>query len=474
MNFVQYEFLWFFSIVFVLYWSIRDRMLQNALLVLTSAIFYGWVHPWFLLLVYASASLDFIMGLSMKWWPERKKQFLIASMVGNLSMLGVFKYLDFFVVEFGRVLTNVGLAEDGDYTRLGILLPVGISFYTFQTMSYTISVYRGELTPRRNFIDYLVFVSFFPQLVAGPIERATRLLPQIETDRVFSIDNVRSGFALAMWGAFKKIVIADTLAPYVDKVFIHPNPEFPLIWAATMAFSVQILADFSGYTDLARGTARMLGFDLVRNFDRPYMSASTPEFWRRWHMSLSYWIRDYLLVPLLGQGRTIPFSRYLFATTVTFMLLGIWHGPTWNFVLLGFWNGGWMIFYPYAASVVPESVKAMRGSRKLAILFHQAIPGLVGAMMFRETHLSRIVQHLTQNPFTASHEQWVAGTVVFVVTIAAGTPMVLAMFAEDTFLPRLRKTVWWLPAQTGTWACFAVAMYVFFRVTVRDFVYFAF
>jgi D-alanyl-lipoteichoic acid acyltransferase DltB (MBOAT superfamily) len=310
--------------------------------------------------------------------------------------------------------------------------------------------------------------------VAGPIERATRLLPQIENERVFSLDNVRSGFGLAMWGAFKKVVLADTLAPYVDKVFIHPEPEFPLIWAAAIAFSIQILADFSGYTDIARGTARMLGFDLVRNFDRPFMSTSTPEFWTRWHMSLSFWIRDYLMVPLLGTGKVIPFSRYIFATCVSFFLLAVWHGPTWNFMVLGVWHSSWVIIYQSVTPRVPEWAKAVRGGRYAAIAFHAMVPGLVGALLFREPFLSRIIQHFSQSPFDASREHWIAATVVLAITAAASAPLLLAMVIEDRLLPRLNKTVWYLPAQTGTWAAFAVAMYVFFRVTVRDFVYFAF
>ena len=223
--------------------------------------------------------LPYFVGLGMDKYPLRRKALLIVSLCVNLGMLGTFKYFDFFIENIIAVFEVVGMQTS--MHTLGIFLPVGISFYTFQTMSYTIEVYKGRLKPRKQFTDYIVFVSFFPQLVAGPVERATNLLPQVEKDRVWNTDRFLSGLSLALWGGAKKVMVADTIAPYVDKIFLLDNPSGPMIWAATIGFSIQILADFSGYTDIARGTARMLGFELMENFKHPYLAVNPSDFWRR-------------------------------------------------------------------------------------------------------------------------------------------------------------------------------------------------
>ena len=216
---------------------------------------------------------------------------------------------------------------------LRIVLPVGISFYTFQAMSYTIDVYRGELRARRSLLDVAVFISFFPHLVAGPIQRASFLLPQVEATRRFSIDKARSGFLLICWGFFKKLVIADNVGVIANKVFALADPSFPMLWAGVFAFAIQIYADFSGYTDIARGTSRWLGFELTENFDHPYMARTPSDFWRRWNISLSSWFRDYVYVPLGGsRAGEIAWARNVM---VTFLLSGFWHGASWNYVLWG-------------------------------------------------------------------------------------------------------------------------------------------
>jgi alginate O-acetyltransferase complex protein AlgI len=472
MTFVQSEFFWFMLAVYAAYWILGNRTRQNALLVVASAVFYGWIHPWFLILLYSSAVIDYSMGRAIEQWRPRRRLFLAGSMLANMGMLGFFKYYNFFVENTTVALGSLGLPAN--LSTLNIILPVGISFYTFQTMSYTIDVYRGQVKARTNFLDYLVYVTFFPQLVAGPIERASSLLPQVEKPRVFNLLDLREGFGLAMWGAFKKVVIADTLAPYVDKVFILNEPSGPLIWAATFAFTIQILADFSGYTDMARGTARMLGFKLVENFNHPYMATSTPDFWRRWHMSLSFWIRDYLLVPLLGEAKNVSLARFMWATTVSFLLLGLWHGASWNFVLLGLWNALWMILYPGLTRIIPDKVQKLPGSRWVAIAFFWAVPGSMMSLMFREAHLHRILQHLSQNPLVASRDQWITTVAILAITLTACIPLLIAMFSEKHLKPKLEASVWRLPLQTGLWSFFIISMFVFYRVTTRDFIYFQF
>jgi D-alanyl-lipoteichoic acid acyltransferase DltB (MBOAT superfamily) len=473
MNFVQVEFPIFLLLVLAAYWALRERSWQNRLLVVASGTFYGWVHPWFLLLLYGSAVLDFAMAQAIERFPKNKGWFLAASMSGNLGLLGYFKYFGFFAGNWVTALSAMGFEVHP--ATLGVMLPVGISFYTFQTMGYTVDVYRGELKARSNFVDYLLYVSFFPQLVAGPIERAGRLLPQIESPRVWDLQRTRSGLDLALWGGFKKVVIADTLAPYVDKVYILEDPAGPLLWAATAAFMIQIYADFSGYTDIARGTARMLGFDLQENFNEPFVARTTVEFWQRWHMSLSFWLRDYVLGPLVGDGST-PVTRFRFAwaTMLTFVLIGFWHGASWNFVLFGFFHGFFVIAYGLAIRRVPDWAAKMPGGSQLATVFHLVVVGLVGSMLFREQHVGRIVEHLTRNPLAGSLEEWVAAVVVMSVTAFMTAPLLMGWLWDRYVRARVEMTVWHLPIQTTAWAGYVAVMSVFYRVSAQDFVYFQF
>jgi D-alanyl-lipoteichoic acid acyltransferase DltB (MBOAT superfamily) len=471
MNFVQYEFLVLMATVFVLYWGVRNRVMQNVILVVTSLIFYGWVHPWFLYLLGFSAILDYSVGRLTLAFPDRKKWWLALSIAGNMGMLAFFKYYNFFVENVKVAFESAGIGVN--LSTLDILLPVGISFYTFQTMSYTIDIYRGQLKPRTNFLDYLVYVGFFPQLVAGPIERASNLIPQVEKVRVWNTDRILSGFGLAMWGGFKKVCIADVVAQYVDKVHMLEEPSAALVWAAVAGFGVQILADFSGYTDIARGTSRMLGFELVENFNRPYIATSTPDFWRRWHMSLSSWIADYVYVPLVRGGKAGVF-RLTWAMMLTFFLIGLWHGASWNFIVLGVWHGFFMVAYTLGTPLVPRKIRRMPGATPLAILFHTIVVVGPGGLIFREVNLERVVQHLSQPIWGGTQEQWVAASIVAGVALATSMPMMIAVLVEDNWLPKLRTNRWFLPIQTTFWTAEAVLIFVFYRNTMGDFIYFQF
>ncbi|HHO52942.1 MAG TPA: MBOAT family protein [Deltaproteobacteria bacterium] len=472
MSFVQIEFVWLFLAVFVLYWMLPGGRTQNIVLLCASVVFYGWITPLWVLLLYASATIDFVMAQLMVRSPRHRRVWLGASLTSNLGLLFWFKYFDFFVVNVHDALASLGL--ETSLHALGIVLPAGISFYTFQTMSYTIDVYRGELRPRRSYLDYLVFVSFFPQLVAGPIERAGRLLPQLEQRRVLSWSAVESGLGLALWGGFKKLVIADTLAPYVDKVFLLKDTGGPLIWAATAAFMVQIYADFSGYTDIARGTAKMLGIHLVRNFDEPYRATTTPEFWQRWHMSLSTWIRDYLLAPLLGDADAIRPIRFAVAITVTMVVMGVWHGAGWNFVLFGLFQAACILGYALALRNLPEAARRVPGGRTLAAAFHLTFVGGIGALMFREPSVYRIWMHLSSNPLDATPHQWRAVVTILSLLFVLNTPLVIEHFAKRTVIPRWKRTPWWLPLQTTVWSVYVVLMSISYRTTSMDFIYFQF
>jgi alginate O-acetyltransferase complex protein AlgI len=298
---------------------------------------------------------------------------------------------------------------------------------------------------------------------------------QIERNRYFSWERVLSGLSLAMWGGFKKMCVADTLAPYVDKVFVLKDPAGPMIWAACIGFSVQIFADFSGYTDIARGVARTLGFELTENFKSPYLAASTPEFWQRWHISLSFWIRDYLLVPLLGAGPRLTTFRFVWATVLTFVVIGFWHGASWNFILFGLWHGVWLAFYTLLIRQLPRWTADIPYGRPMAVLFHFFAVSVPGSMLFRETHVSRIWQHLHKSLFDATNDEWVATAVLVGMTLMTATPMMLAHVVERNVLPRVQhQPLVMVPLQTSSWAVFGMAIFVFYRVSASDFIYFQF
>lgn len=327
----------FFAVVACLYVVLPHRG-QNRMLLVASYVFYGAWDWRFLSLIMLSTVVDYFVGLRMEreLQDARRRTLLWVSLGVNLGMLAVFKYFGFFVDSFQSLLASLGYAADP--WALSIVLPVGISFYTFQTLSYTIDIYRRDLKPTRDFLNFALFVSFFPQLVAGPIERAKNLLPNIETPRVLSWENVRRGAVLCLLGLIKKVVIADGIAPSVNAIYASPDPSRIDIVLATWLFAVQIYCDFSGYTDIARGVAKMLGFKLMRNFAQPYFAADPQEFWRRWHISLSTWLRDYLYISLGGnRGGSWKTYRNLMATMT---LGGLWHGAAWNFVLWGLYQGG--------------------------------------------------------------------------------------------------------------------------------------
>jgi alginate O-acetyltransferase complex protein AlgI len=470
-SFVQVEYPVFLLLVFALYWALGRRSWQNGFLLAASLVFYGWFHWWFVPLMLAAAVVDFAVARAIGRWRAWRRVGVAVSLALNLGLLAYFKYTDFFAGQIVEGLRAAGF--DARWSGLGVLLPVGISFYTFQTIGYTIDVARGEVEPRKNLVDYLLYVSMFAQLVAGPIERSGRLLPQVERERRLSWVAVRAGVSLAVWGAFKKVVVADSIAPYVDKVFVLHDPAGPMIWAATAGFMIQIYADFSGYTDIARGSARLLGFELGENFREPFLARTTVEFWQRWHISLSTWLRDYLMGPLVGDagaGRV----RFALATIATFVIIGFWHGASWNFVLFGLYHGIWVVFYGLAARRLPGWASRIPLGSALAVVFHLVVVGMVGSLLFRERHVDRIVQHLSRNPLSAQPDEWIAALVIGSVTAAASAPLLLHWVYGRWWRPRMSASPLYLPLQTTCWAVCSVLMFLFYRTTLQDFVYFQF
>jgi alginate O-acetyltransferase complex protein AlgI len=339
MLFNSIDFAIFLPIVFILYWFVTNKnlKLQNFLIVAASYLFYGWWDYRFLSLILFSTIIDYTVGrkLRLEENQTKRKILLWTSILVNLGFLGFFKYYNFFLDNFITAFSFFGTEIKAN--SLNIILPVGISFYTFQTLSYTIDVYKRKLEPTKDFIAFSAFVSFFPQLVAGPIERATHLLPQFYKKRNFDYSKAVDGMRQILWGLFKKIVIADNCAEYANEIFNNSaDMNGSTLVLGALFFTFQIYGDFSGYSDIAIGTSRLFGFDLMQNFNFPYFSRDIAEFWRRWHISLSTWFRDYLYIPLGGsRGGTWMKVRNTF---IIFIVSGFWHGANWTFIVWGALN----------------------------------------------------------------------------------------------------------------------------------------
>lgn len=336
MLFNSLDFALFLPLVFGIYWALRNYPLriQNTFLLLSSYVFYGWWDWRFLLLIAFSTLTDFIIGnqLSKTENKNLRRWLLALSLIINLGILGFFKYFNFFIDNLNGAFSLFG--SDLSFRGLELILPVGISFYTFQTLSYTIDIYNRKISATKNIISFASFVSFFPQLVAGPIERAKHLLPQFENSRRFSRQKATDGLRQILWGLFKKMVIADQCAIFVEFCFNNPTEHSGSTLAlGAFFFTIQIYGDFSGYSDIAIGTARLFGFDLMRNFNFPYFSRNIAEFWRRWHISLSTWFRDYVYIPLGGSKSSK--SKVVRNIFVVFLISALWHGANWTFVVWG-------------------------------------------------------------------------------------------------------------------------------------------
>jgi len=343
MFFHKPEFLLFFLIVFPFYLLLRrSNGAMNFWLLGASYFFYGWWNPWYLVLIAVTTTLDWFIGLRLAEPGSRKKLWIFLTLLSNLGMLAFFKYADFFTENLNTLLLKAGIASVSrnparllmEGLHIDYVLPVGISFFTFQSMSYTIDVYRGKIPVERSLLRFATFVSLFPQLVAGPIERASNLLPQLQGPPAISMEDVTSGLSQFLVGLFKKVAMADFLSKYVDRVYNSPGDHnAPALLMATFAFAWQIYFDFSGYTDMARGIGRMMGFRFMMNFNNPYVATSLGDFWNRWHISLSTWFKDYVYFPLGGnRGSASQTYRNM---VLTMLISGFWHGAAWGFLIWG-------------------------------------------------------------------------------------------------------------------------------------------
>ena len=404
MLFNSIQFAIFLPIVFLLYWFVFDRFiskskhqlrLQNIFIVVSSYVFYGWWDWRFLLLIAFTSFCSWGSGLLIgkAQTKKRAKTWMWLNIILNLGILALFKYYDFFVVEFAQLfhLSTEGLL-------IKVILPVGISFYTFQALSYSIDIYRGKIEPTKDNVAFFAFISFFPQLVAGPIERASSLLPQFLKKREFDYDTAMEGMRQILWGLFKKLLIANNCAYAVDSVFyLHSRTTIPgsdLLLAAIL-FSFQIYADFSGYSDIAIGTAKLFGIKLSRNFNNPYFSRNVSEFWRRWHISLMSWFRDYVYIPLGGNQRSK--LRTIINVFVVFLLSGMWHGANWTFIVWGLYHA--VLFLPIvlmgrkSQSDIVAKGRILPSLKEMGQMFFTFCLVLFGWILFRSESISDFVQY---------------------------------------------------------------------------------
>lgn len=457
MVFNSTTFLIFFGLFLVAYWVCRNHLgWRNGLILFASYIFYGWWDFHYLGLLAATSLVDFGVALGLEKMPtERSRRaLLLVSVCLNLGVLGVFKYYDFFSDSFRQFAANLGM--HADIGTLKVVLPVGISFYTFQSMSYVMDVYRRELPACRNVVAFLAYISFFPQLVAGPIERAAHLLPQFFTRRMVTTEQVLEGAWLMVRGFFKKVVVADNLDSTVGLVFNFSHQATgPLTLLGALAFGLQVYCDFSGYSDIARGAAKWLGFELMTNFDRPYFARSIGEFWKRWHVSLSTWIRDYIYIPLGGNRRS-P-SRNAANVMATMMLAGLWHGAALNFLLWGIWHG--------AALLIGRSIERLG---RVASSVWMWIAVLYGWVLFRVRDLSELFN------LTAGFSNWTAPfwfkDAVIVLVIFAG-PILILEAIENRLAAKLNSRL-----AFARWLCapMLLATILYWERRSVPFIYFQF
>lgn len=467
-NSVGYAF--FLPIVVAVCWRLRHRA-QNVFLVLASYVFYGYWDPRFLLLLWFTTIADFLIAQRIEHAIDdrRRKIWLLGALSIQLGILAYFKYAGFFVDSARIVLSRVGVAAD--VPTLHVLLPIGVSFYTFQSISYTFDVFRRRVPATRNIVDYALYVAFFPVLVAGPIERARHLLPQVTHPRTKpTLEKIRSATGLILLGLFKKVVLADAMGPIADKAFGMHHPGAPTVAFGAYAFAIQIYADFSGYSDIARGSARLLGFELVKNFEQPYLSRNITEFWRRWHISLSTWLRDYLYVPL-GGNRRGQFATYR-NLLLTMILGGLWHGAGLPFVMWGAAHGSLLALHRWrtgdTASSVSEGPIRMRDVGRILGTFHLTA---LAWIFFRSSGWPQAVD-LLGGLFRLRGPGLSADDLILVCVALA------AMIVVDLFQRHLPTFEAWTsvprPVRSAAYAAMVLSVIVWSGGSARPFIYFKF
>ncbi len=466
MSFTHSYYLAFFVAVFLLYWGIRNRKAQNVLLVAASFIFYAWVDRRLLLILALSVLVNFLASVRLEHSTAHKKAILWLGLGFNIGVLAFYKYFNFFIHSAAPVFDQIGL-QVNPYS-LEVILPVGLSFYSFQNISYLVDVYRGEIGACQNPVDFSLYVTFFPKLIAGPIERARALLPQIEGERKWSWARLQEAWPLLVMGYLNKVMIADNVSILANKVFMLDKPSLFMLLCATLAFTVQIYADFLGYTQMARGFAKLLGFELVRNFDSPYLAVSPGDFWNRWHISLSNWLRDYIFFPVrraLLKKHVSRFWSTALPPLVTMLVSGLWHGTGWNYFLWGAYYGVLLALY---------QLLGLEGKLRQANWWGKVFGWMVmfplvvfGWLVFRAPNLRFLAPAFTNPVAGVSGDSLVIGFVVLCYVLFFSLPMLLKL-AIDRLPPR------WAALEPVYLAAALTAVILYSRFGAQSFIYFQF
>jgi alginate O-acetyltransferase complex protein AlgI len=473
MLFNSFVFFVFLAVVLPIFYCLPTKASKNVFLLIASYVFYGYWDWRFCALLILSTIIDFYIGLKIHnaRTAQLSKRYFLVSLITNLGILGVFKYFNFFIESFQTLSEKLGWQLD--MLHLNVILPVGISFYTFQTLSYSIDVYRKKLKPAENIIDFALFVSIFPQLVAGPIERASDLLPQLTVKLKPSIEQIKQGVVLIVMGLFRKVIIGDSAGRYVDNIFSNMAhySSYELIFGLIM-FSIQIYADFSGYSHIARGTAKMLGVELMKNFEQPYLSQNITEFWRRWHISLSTWLKDYLYIAL-GGNRKGTISTYV-NIIITMLLGGLWHGASWNFVIWGGLHGIYLSIHKMMlkGEKIPERITKLNLSTVLKVFLTYCLV-LFTWLFFRSTSWDMTTLYFSKIYYWETTEH---ATIITVVMISFVSLTLLLDYFEyaskkHTFLLNIKS---WGVKVGILLALFIVSIAYMFQSEPLPFIYFQF
>jgi D-alanyl-lipoteichoic acid acyltransferase DltB (MBOAT superfamily) len=467
MSFTGLTFWAFFAGIFALYWLVREKRWQNIILLAASYVFYGWVQPWLAVMLGVSTLADYFLAKGMGVFQVRKRAFMILSLILNLGVLAFFKYYNFFSEDFAELVNSLGI--QGDIFLTKILLPAGLSFYTLRKLGYMIDVSRGILQPSRSLINFALYVSFFPQIVAGPIDRPQKLLPQIEATRLWRMDLLYSAWPLILMGLFKKIVIANSVSPIIDRIFHLEEPTFLLATVGALGFTLQILADFSAYTDLSRGVAFLLGFDTSENFKSPYLSLTPTDFWNRWHITLSTWLRDYIFFPvrrsLLKRQNHLPnLLVQAGPPLITMLLCGLWHGAGWTFILWGGMYG--ILIAAYQAIGLGGSWRPKNKLTTVSAWLVMFSFIVFGWLIFAAPSLDWVIRTFS-NPFLGSTEQQAVALIGLSITFVYSLPMIANMLID-----RYTQAVSFF--RTAYYATATAAIFVYVNSATPDFIYFQF
>jgi alginate O-acetyltransferase complex protein AlgI len=467
LSFTGLTFWLFFALVFLTYWLVREGRWQNALLLFASYIFYAWLSPWYALLLGISTLADFTLARKMKQHRDKARTYLILSLIFNLGVLAFFKYYNFFNTQVAETLTSLGLSVDWLFIK--VLLPAGLSFYTLKKLAYMIDVSRGTLEPSDDLLSFALFVSFFPQIVAGPIDRYQKWMPQIEQKRIWQSSFFYSAWPLLVMGLFKKIVVADSIKPIVDRIFGLDEPSMVLVIAGTLGFTLEILADFSAYTDLSRGVAHLLGFNTSENFNRPYLSLTPTEFWNRWHITLSTWLRDYIFFPVRRAllRRKEPLPNWLLLSVpplVTMFISGLWHGAGLTYIVWGIY---------YGVLIGGYQLLGLRGDWKPAGHLKTFSAWLImfaliafGWLIFRAPSMTWLFDVFRHSAWTHGREDWVVASIVLSRTILYSLPLVIK-YLLDQYSPRGF-------IQPFYYAALTLGIIIYTGSVTTDFIYFQF